>query len=258
MTDFLSNLNFENSPQIILISFIFLFQFISKRRELTQEFNEEEKKKADSLFWKYMIIFQLAKSADWCLGPFNHEFFSEYHSLNLESIARLTAISFATNLFIGPSLIGYLNDQENKKFPCLFYGFTLGLSCLLRQYKNNLSFLIMSQVCFGISNSLLYTSFENWFVNEANKTIKDKPTKDYLFSAAFEKSMISDSFTAVFVSFIAGYLKSLFGITAPYIFSIFLCTLNILSLVFIIKSNGSETTDIKNEVEEKKNEKDSQ
>lgn len=224
----MSNLINENEKLInsntfnsLLLVLIFVFQYLSKRNEIKKySFNEdslsnynkniiEQKKIADKLFWKYIIIFQLAKSADWCLGPFAHEFFSEYHRLSLEEIAKMNVISFTTNLILGPSLIGYLNDQINKKLPCSLYSISLALSCLIRLYKDNIICLIISQILFGMSNGLLYSSFENWFINEANVLIKHKEVKDYLFSSTFEKSMISDSISAVLISIISGRLKVL-------------------------------------------------
>ena len=76
-----------------------------------------EKKIGDKIFWKYLITFQLAKSADWCLGPFVYEFFEKYHHLNTDMIGKLIAISFLAGLFLGPLLVGYLNDKSDRKFP---------------------------------------------------------------------------------------------------------------------------------------------
>ena len=151
-------------------------------------------------------MFQLAKAADWCLGPFVIEFYSQYHGLKLDSIGKLIAISFASNLFVGPLLIGYLNDKADKRFPCGLYGLLLALSCFIRLIKNPFC-LIMSQITYGIASSILYSSFESWFCSEVNQEVKDKLVKDTTFAAAFEKSMIGDSLTAVFVSIFAGYLN---------------------------------------------------
>ena len=182
-------------------------QFLSKQKERSQKLDENESKKANKIFWKFIIIYQISKGADWCLGPFVYEFFNTYHGLKTEAIAKMLAISFASNLFMGPLIIGYLNDQKNKKIPCILFGILLGISCSIRIVKNCLPCLLCSQVCFGVASSILYSSFENWFISEVELQIKDKEVRDFTLTAAFEKSMIGDALTAVFVSLFAGVLK---------------------------------------------------
>lgn len=203
--------NYKNTPHIILISVIFLSQFYSKRVEATSELNLNNKKKADRLFWKYIIIFQLAKASDWCLGPFIHEFFNDYHGFNVEISAKMIAIAFASSLFSGSSIIGYLNNGKNKKIPMILYCIVLSFSCLLRFVKGNIFYVVISQMLYGVASCILYSSFENWFVYESNN-IKDKDVRDYVLSSAFEKSMVADAMIAVGVSYISGILKVRFGI----------------------------------------------
>jgi len=234
--NFFQQLNIESTPQILLISCIFLFQFINKRKEITTELKTEDKSFADSLFWKYIIIFQLAKACDWCLGPFSHDLLSDYHGLDLALIGKLSAVYYSTNLLFGPTIVGYLNDHKNKRLPCLVFTLSLALSCFVRLFKSNLSLLIFSQICGGLSHGLLYTSFESWFINEVDKKVKDKNVKDYLFTSTFEKSIITDAFTAIFISYIGGLVRRYFGITAPFILSIILCILAFI-LIYLLLSN---------------------
>jgi MFS family permease len=191
---------------LILLILIFVFQYFSKAKEIQKSLNPEQKAKGDKVFWRYLIVFQLAKAADWCLGPFVFEFFESYHGLTADSIGKMIAISFFSNLFFGPFLIGYLNDKSDKKFPCILYGLLLGTSCLVRQIKHPVA-LIISQLTFGISSSVLYSSFESWFVSEMNRQVTDNDVKETILSSAFEKSMIGDSLTAVGISFITGSIK---------------------------------------------------
>jgi predicted MFS family arabinose efflux permease len=193
-------------PHMVLLCLIFFFQYFSKAKEIQKSLNPEQQAKASKIFWKYLIVFQLAKAADWCLGPYTYEFFEGYHGLTQDGIAKMLAVSFIANLFFGPSLIGYLNDKCDKKFPCILYGLLMSASCLIRQIKSPYA-LVLSQLFFGVSSSVLYTSFENWFVAEVNNNITDDDVKQNVLSLAFEKSIIGDSFTAMGVSFITGLLK---------------------------------------------------
>lgn len=236
--------NFKYTPHIILMSIIFVFQYFSKSKEVKAKLDPEQKKIGNKIFWKYMIVFQIAKAADWCLGPFVYEFFEKYHQLNIEVTGKLMAVSFLSNLFLGPSLVGYLNDKSDKKFPCLLYGVLLTISCFVRQIKHPLA-LIMSQIAFGMSTSILYSSFENWFVAETNLKVKDKNVKDMLFSSAFEKSMIGDSLTAVGVSVFAGMLRKMYGIQAPYFLSIIIALIGVFAAGILL--TGIEDEDQKRE-----------
>jgi MFS transporter, MFS domain-containing protein family, molybdate-anion transporter len=245
--------NYKYTPHIILFSAIFIFQYFTKAKEIGANLDPEQKKIGDKIFWKYMIVFQISKAADWCLGPYVFEFFESYHRLNIEWIGRLMALSFLSNLFLGPLLVGYLNDKSDKKFPCLLYGLILSASCLVRQIKSPMA-IILSQIFFGMSSSVLYTSFENWFVAEANLKIKDKNVKDNILSAAFEKSMISDSLTAVFTNFIVGNLRKMYGIQAPYMFSTFLSVVSFFCISFLLTPiESSQNSENSQEVKEPEN-----
>jgi hypothetical protein len=147
----------------------------------------------------------------------------------------MIAISFLSNLFLGPILVGYMNDKSDKKFPCLLYGVLMSFSCLLRQIRNPLA-LLMSQITLGMSSSFLNSCFENWMVSEINNKITDKNVKEITLSAIFEKSMIGDSFTIFTVTLIAEYVKGIYGIQAPFFLSIFFSVICIIACCFLITS----------------------
>lgn len=174
---------------LILCLLIFFFQFFAKFKEnLTklEDFPEVDRSKGHKLLLKYIIVFEFAKAADWCLGPFVFEFFQNYHSLNNSQIAQLQALSFTSNLFLGPFLVGYLNDKTNKKIPCLLFSCVLTASCLVRMNTHPIS-LFLSQFFFGCASSILYTSFENWLNVEAKLTFPDEKTRGLVLSSIFEK-----------------------------------------------------------------------
>ena len=135
---------------------------------------------------KYIFVFECAKAADWCLGPFVFEFFQKYHELTVGQIGKLQALSFTSNLFLGPFLVGFLNDKTNKKIPCFLFGLVLSASCLVRMIKSPIS-LFFSQFFFGLANSILYTSYENWLNAEAKVTFPNQKTRELVLSSIFEK-----------------------------------------------------------------------
>ena len=235
--------NYKFTPHMVILAMMFFFQYFCKSNEVRSNLNELEKKKADKIFWKYLFVYQVAKASDWCLGPFIFEFYENYHNMNHESIAKLMAISFMSSLFIGSICVGYLNDLSNKKVPCVLYGVVLIVSTILKQIKHPLA-LILSQVAFGISSSILYSSYENWFIEETNLKIQNKDVKDYVRSAVFEKSMVGDSLMAVGISLVTGTLKTQYGITAPYMLSIVLCLITIVITSLFLTSDSKEQTEL--------------
>lgn len=180
------DVNFKYAPHMILLCLIFLFKYFSKAKEQSQNLDHQKLKEGNKIYWKYLICFQLAKAADWCLGPFMYEFFQTYHSLKTDMLAKLVALSFISSLFFGPFFVGYLNDKSDKKLPCIVFGISLAFSCLIRQIKSP-TMLILGQVSYGLCSPLLYTSFENWFVGETNTKIEDKKVKEAIRTGAFEK-----------------------------------------------------------------------
>ncbi len=179
----------NSTHYLILCVLIFIFQFFSKLKEnLTklEDFPEADRSKGHRLMLKYITVYEFAKAADWCLGPFVFEFFHNYHSLNNSQIAQLQALSFTSNLFLGPFLVGFLNDKTNKKIPCLLFSCVLSASCLVRMNVHPIS-LFLSQFFFGCASSILYSSFENWLNVEAKLTFPDAKTRGLVLSSIFEK-----------------------------------------------------------------------
>lgn len=178
--------SFKYTLHTIILSLIFTFKYFSKSKEQSQNIDKEKLKQANKIYYKYLLCFQLAKAADWCLGPFMYEFFQSYHMLKTEMFAKLVALSFLSSLFMGPFVVGYLNDKSDKKLPCIVFGVALAFSCLIRQIKNPVT-LILGQVSYGLCSPILYTSFENWFVGETKRKVEDKVVRETVIASAFEK-----------------------------------------------------------------------
>jgi len=92
-----------------------------------------------------------------------------------------------SSMILGPLFVGYINDRANKKLACLFYGITLIASCLTRMMKKSMNFWFLSQICYGVSSTILYTSFENWIVSEAKLQIKGGRVLNFVLSGIFER-----------------------------------------------------------------------
>ena len=174
---------------LVLCFLIFIFQFFTKFKENTtkvEDYPEEDKNKGHNLMVRYILVFQTAKAADWCLGPFVFEFFQNFHGLTIPDIGKLQAFSYLSNLLLGPFLVGYLNDKSNKRISCIIFSIALVISCLVRMIRHP-ACLIISQLFFGCASSILYTSFENWLNAEAIITFPNVKTRELVLSSIFEK-----------------------------------------------------------------------
>lgn len=219
-------------PYIILLSMIFIFQYYSKSKEISTTFHPEQKKKGDKLFWLYLIALQMGKASQWCISPYSFEFFDKYHNMKEETIAKFICVSFLSSTFFGTFLIGYLNDQVNKRNPCILFGVIMGISTITRLFHNNY-ILFFSQLCFGVSSSILFSSFENWFITQCNTHLTDKNTHDAILTNAFEKNALSDSIVAMCLNMLVSILKNKYGFHMPFTLSFIFC---ISVILFVIVS----------------------
>ena len=251
----IKQLNDHSTISYILLFFIFIFQFTSKSKDVMTKVNEEQKKIGDKLFWKYLITIQISKAANWCLTPNYFDFFEKYHKMDYQTFSKFIAISFLSSSFLGTLIIGYLNDRKNKKLPCLIYGLIMIFCCLTRLIPNYF-ILIISQIFFGISVSILNTSFDNWFINECLNLLTDKDTRNSIITNAFEKNIICDSINAMIINFSLGLLKNEYGIFMPYMISVVISIIQILivELLYDNNSNINEKEINENENKEEKEE----
>ena len=231
----------ENSMlYFVLLGFIFFFQYFSKSKEVLTKFDPVQKKIGDKLFWKFLIVLQLGKCAQWALSPYHFEFFESYHHYSHSTIAKLMALSFLSSSFIGTVIAGYINDNKKKSRACGLYGVTMILSALLRIIKNDICIAI-SQIVFGLSSSMLYSSFENWFVTQCNRDISDKETRDAVMTNSFEKNAIADAVSAMATNFLVSRIKKIYGITSPIFVSTFIAFIVII-LVSILYTDSNDDT----------------
>jgi len=183
------SLSYKTIPHFILFFIIFVTQLISKKKEadINDATQSKEIEKGTNLQIRFLIIYHFAKAADWFIAPFIFEFFETYHALPINRIAQLISVSFISGAILGPFFVGYLNDKANKKIACLFYGIALMTSLFTRMLKKSFNAWFFSQICFGVSSSVLFTSFENWLVSEAKSIIKDEKALKYVLSSTFER-----------------------------------------------------------------------
>ena len=141
-------INMKYSPHILFLTIIFIMQFVSQQKESKikkETYSDEHKSIGRRLMYKYIIILNLAKASEWSISPYIYEFFRTRKFISSASAGNLLVFSFLSSIFLGPSLIGYLIDKSNKKFPIIFY--TVVLHVLKSEKESTTISLHHSRTC---------------------------------------------------------------------------------------------------------------
>lgn len=201
-------INFKYTPHIVLLTIIFLLQFTTRQKEAkinNEIYTEEHKSEGRKIMYRYVIITQLAKAADWIISPFIFEFIRTRQFINFEKVGILIAISFLSNIFLGPLLVGYLIDKSNKKFACILFCVIMTLSCIFRFIKNPMS-MVFSQITYGVATSLLNSAFENWLICELKVKFTHDRIREIILGYILEKVCVWDSMMCIFITATSGII----------------------------------------------------
>lgn len=129
---------------------------------------------------KYLIVFLLATFADWLQGPYLYKLYVNY-GYGTYDISLLYVVGFASSTIFGIG-IGHLGDLFGQKILCILYSFLYSLSCIFK-LSNNFWMLVIGRIFGGISTSILFSTFESWYVSQ------------HLFKFRLDKEWISRTLT---------------------------------------------------------------
>lgn len=168
------------------------------------------------LRFKYLLVFLLATFADWLQGPYIYKFYT-YYGYGSSDVLFLYVVGFASSTVFGLA-VGYLADKFGRKKLCVAYSIIYSLSCLLK-IKNSFAVLVVGRILGGISTSILFSSFESWYIGQ--HLIRYELEKDWM-NLTLSKSTFYNGLLAI----IAGFVSSIFvdefnfGPLAPFILAI--------------------------------------
>lgn len=182
----------------------------------------------------YLIAFSLATFADWLQGPYLYKLYKDY-SYTDDVIAKLYIVGFISSCIFG-TVVGHLADRFGRKVLCSCFTIMYALSCLTKM-SSSFHILFLGRILGGISTSILFTTFEAWYVNEHINFLK-LPVE--WLNSTFSKATFYNGMSAI----AAGLLSQLFaeyfefGPVTPFLLAIpFL----FLSLI-VIQSTWKEHT----------------
>ncbi|KAK0086336.1 hypothetical protein PV325_003343 [Microctonus aethiopoides] len=164
----------------------------------------------------YLIVFLMANFADWLQGPYLYKVYSNY-GYEKKDISFFYITGFMSSAISG-IFIGHYADKFGRKRLCLFYFFATIFACLSILVENNF-LLHIGRIFGGISNSILFSTFESWYISQ--HLLQYNISKDLI-----GHTMADSTFYNSLLAIIAGFVTSLLvdnyelGPKSPFIFTI--------------------------------------
>lgn len=137
----------------------------------------------------YLIVYSLMLAADWLQGPVVYILYKHYGFTHKE-IGKLYFAGFAASC-VGGVLVGPLVDGLGRKNGALAYMILYIASCLTKHF-NDYSTLIMGRILGGLATSLLFSTFDAWYIAEhTRRRLPESLISDTLSSVTTMNSAIA-------------------------------------------------------------------
>lgn len=215
---------------LFILAIVALFIFRSTNQSTPGPKSEQFQKLQNS----YLSVYYLATFADWLQGPYVYKLYSDY-GFEEEDIAVLYIVGFASSSICG-TFVGHFADRYGRKMLCASYGIIYSICCVTK-ISSNFYVLFVGRICGGISTSILFSTFEAWYINEHMNHFNLPP--EWL-NMTFSKA----GFYTGLLAIIAGIVSQLvaenlnLGASSPFLLAVpflFVCT-------YIIITKWSEHT----------------
>ncbi|CAH1787513.1 unnamed protein product [Owenia fusiformis] len=164
----------------------------------------------------YFAAYFLAVVADWLQGPYLYRLYSYYNFME-DQIAVLYVCGFASTVILG-TWAPIAADRFGRKKLCFMFTIVYSLACFFK-LSRNYGVLIMGRILGGVATSLLFSSFEAWYVHEHIET-HDFP-KEWI-PVTFAKAGVWNGILAIVAGVVANFLAEWCGLgpVAPFMLSI--------------------------------------
>ena len=186
----------------------------------------------------YFGVYFISLFAEWLQSPYLYRIYSHYGFIDTQ-IAIIYVCGFISSILFGTAS-GYLADKCGRKKACVFFCLAYSLCCLSKA-SSSYPVLILGRVLGGISTSVLFSTFEAWYVYEHTQT-HDFPTE--WIPVTFSKASFFNGVIAVTAGVIANTLAEWinFGPVSPFLLAIpFLFAAGILIMANWDENYGGKT-----------------
>ena len=180
--------NFENTPLTIMLASVLVFQFFSKRREVSLvEMSDTEKISFSMHFYKFIFCFGLSKIPEWLFTANFPDLLHTYHGLPSNQVSQRQLILYIFSFILGPSLSGYLGDRAGKKTAILLLNLAVFLASALSLFTGSINAQISFLTCLAIANSLMMFVFHNWLNLSISQHFLNPKAQEVVLSSIYEK-----------------------------------------------------------------------
>lgn len=164
----------------------------------------------------YFNVYFLALFAEWVQSPYLYRIYSHYGYIDTQ-IAIIYICGFISSILFGTAS-GYLADKFGRKKASTIFCLVYSVCCLTKA-SSNYGILIMGRILGGISTSILFSTFEAWYVFEHTQT-HDFPN-DWI-PISFSKASFFNGIIAVTAGVTANTLAEWinFGPVSPFLLAI--------------------------------------
>ncbi len=165
---------------------------------------------------EYFAAYFFALLADWLQGPYLYRLYSHY-GFQEDQIAVLYVCGFLSSVLLG-TWAPIAADRFGRKKLCVLFSIIYSVSCFFT-LSRNYGILILGKVLGGVATSLLFSSFEAWYVQEHVE--KHDFPKEWIAVTSSKASMWSGILAivaGVVTNVVAEWMQ--FGPVAPYMLAV--------------------------------------
>ncbi|XP_040582436.1 molybdate-anion transporter [Lepeophtheirus salmonis] len=171
--------------------------------------------------------------SDWLQGPYVYNLY-EYYGYQEFQIAVLYTTGFASSVLFG-TFTGPIADAWGRKFMAIMYCIFYTICCLTK-LSSNFSMLMLGRVFGGIATSILFSTFEAWYVYE-HQNNENKFPKEWI-SSTFSVTTFFNGLLAILAGVIANFVAETmgFGPVSPFLVAL----VPLILCFFIVKLTWPE------------------
>ena len=111
----------------------------------------------------FFLVYFLALLGDWLQGPYVYKLYAFYKFEEAE-IAILYVAGFASSVLFG-TCTGPLADLFGRRKATILFTLIYTFCCLTK-LSSDFNILFVGRICGGIATSMLFSTFESWYVYE--------------------------------------------------------------------------------------------
>lgn len=116
---------------------------------------------------QYFSAYFLALVADWLQGPYLYRLY-RYYGFNQAQIAVLYVVGYASGVILG-TWAPFVANKYGRRNLCVVFTVIYSVACFMK-LSRSYGILLIGRVFGGVATSLLFSSYEAWYLHEHIET----------------------------------------------------------------------------------------